>query len=948
MRHPSPAFELSGNDRVSSRVGRAALRVSIIVIACCATAACGLFSNPDKQVANARTHFEEGRHRSAMAEVKTVLEREPGHAQARLLLAELSLWLGDLDGAQEELARAREAGVPAEDASELHYDLLLARARYDEVLAALPDERNLTPAEALVVEARAHEGRKDRESERKALQRALQLAPDDPAVLLQRARLDADTGELKRALETTQRIKHPPIMQARALHLQGLIFRSRGEHAESRHALSRAYDLGRKNMPVPEQAKLLAALAEADLALNDAEAAGKTVDRLAQWLPRSVPTHYLRARVALLKNDPVTAVAEAQRALRLDPRHTPSEMLLALAHLSHGSLEQAEGVLNRVLSSAPDNVAARKLLAQVYLGRNQPEQARNVLSGLSDPQSDAQVDWLMGTALLQTGDAEGLAALERGQAAAPDHIGKRIELAYAYIVSGAAAKAIPVLKEVPRDSPLSARAQALLVVATVNGKAVAEASRDIDRLIATDDSNAALLTAAGAQLARMGEVQRSRELLERAIKLAPRDVGARLTLAQLAARAQDVQRAEELLRGILTIEPANQWAHLGLAELAWGRGDRAQAQDWLEKAVGKNPAAIEARMRLAQIAFVAGDAPRGKSLLDQSIRISSDRGRVLNAAAQVLARAGFAEEALARFKEAGAAGSPEGVLNAARLYQETGRNDEARQLLEAALVDKPDWREAARRLLELDARNGRVDQALARLRSMTELEPAASLEYQGDVYAWAKQYPNALAAYEDAHRKQPTAALAVKIYTVRQAAGEVSAERTLVEWLRKTPADSNVRRLLAAQYEASGRPAEAAGEYEKLLAAGRIDPVGLNNFAWFLHSRGDARALGLATRAYQGAPQNAAIADTYGWILVQTGKVDAGIPVLERALAGAPANADIQYHMAAAYVKSGQVARGTELLRKVLQTHEKFASRPEAEQLMESLASKASGGSTKT
>jgi putative PEP-CTERM system TPR-repeat lipoprotein len=949
MTQSPSAFGPSGSKGTSSRVLHAGLRLSVVLLACCAMAACGFFRSVDQQVARARSHFEAGQYRSAMAEVKTALEREPQHAQARLLLAQLSLWLGDLDAAEDELARARDAGVPAQDASELHYELLLARGRYDELLASLANEHALAPPKSLLFEARAHEGRKDAVAERRALEQALKAAPEDPGVLLQMARLDAESGELKRALEITAKVAQPPLMQARALQLRGLIFRSRGEHSESRDALSRAYDIGRKYLPVPEQVTLLIALTDANLALNDAEGARKTVERLATWAPTSVATYYLRARVALLKNDPVTAVAECQRALQVSPHHAPSEMLLAVAHLSHGSFEQAEGVLNGVLSSDPGNVAATKLLAQVYLGRGQPEQARRLLSGLAErSQSDAQIDWLMGAALLQSGDADGLSALERGQTAAPNDLGKRVDLAYAYIVSGVPAKAIPLLKTVPAGAPQSARAQSLMVMASVSGKSPQDASHEIDGLVAADPGNAALLTAAGAQLARMGEARKSKDLLERALRLDPGAVGARWTLAQLAARAQDVQRAEELLRAILTIDPANQLAHLGLAELAWRRGDRAQAQDWLEKAVGKNPAAVEPRLRLAQIAFVAGDAPRGKNLLDQAIRISTDRGGVLNAAAQVLSQAGFVEEALARYKEATAAGAAEGSLNAARLYEETGRIDEGRQLLEAALADRPDWREATRLLLELDARNGRVDQALARVRSMTELSPAASLEYQGDVYVWARHYPNALGAYEDAQRKQPSAALAMKMFNVQRAAGAPSPQLSLLEWLQNSPADADVRRLLAAHYESTGRQADAAAEYEKLLATGRIDPVSLNNLAWILQSRGDARAVALAKRAYDAAPQIPAIADTYGWILVQTDKVRDGIVVLERALAGASANPDIQYHVAAAYVKSGQAARGAEILREVLQAHEKFASRQEAEQLMQSLSTGAGGDIPKT
>ncbi len=934
------AIEISGRPESLRTRGAGVLRLLIVLAAAFTAAACGLWMSPDEQVVRAREHLENGRYRSAMAEAKTVLEDDPGHAQARLLLAEVSLWIGDLDAAEGELKRALDVGLPPQDATELRYKLLLARGKYDEMLAGLPSEHGMAPAKVLLFEARAHEGRNDPQSERRALQQALELSPDDPEVLLQTASLDATTGQISHALELTARIAQPPIMHARAQHLRGLIFRSRGEYAKSLEALIGAYDVGRKSLPVPEQLTVLIALAEAHLALRDAEAAGKVVDQLAVSAPDSVPTHYLRARVALLRNDPVTAVTECQRALRVAPQHTPSNMLLAVAHLSHGSFEQAEAVLQHVLSADPGNLAATKLLAQVYLGRGEPQQAQRVLSSIAqDSQSDAQVDWLKGAALLQSGNVAGLSALEKGQAAAPADLKKRVQLASAYIVAGFPDKAIQLLRAVPSDSPLSVRAQALMVVASVSGKTPAEASVEIDRLVAADSRNVDLLTAAGAQLARSGETQKAQSLLERVVQLDPKTVRARWSLAQLAARSQDLQRAEKILREILTIDPTHQQAHMGLAELAWHKGDREQARKWLEDAVRADPATIEARLRLAQLAFVAGDAPRGKDLLETALRISpaTERGSALNATGQVLASAGFIDDALARYKEAGAAGAPQGMLNAAQLYQESGRSGDARQLLEAALADRPGWAEAARRLVELDARDGQVDRALARVRSIPQITPAASLEYQGDAYVWAKQYPAALAAYEEAHRKQASAALAVKMFNVRRAVGTTSAERSLVEWLRTSPEDVGVRRVLAGYYEAAERPAEAIGEYEKLLAAERIDAVSLNNLAWLLHAKRDARALTLARRAYLAAPQIPAIADTYGWILVQTDKVGEGLVVLERALAGASNNPDIRYHVAAAYLKSGRSDRGAELLRELLHTQDKFASRREAEQLMQSL-----------
>ncbi len=919
------------------------LALIVVLVACSGLAACDSWMSADQRLARAQENFANGNYRSAMSEAKTILERDPKNAKARLLLAELSLWLGDLDGAEQELARARDAGLPPAQGAKLGYDLLLTRNRHDQVIAQVAEDRTTPQVQRLVIEAQARDGLKQYEDERRLLTQALQIAPDDPEALLQMARLDASSGELQRALQVTERIKQPDAVKARALALRGVIFMARAEHEKARDAFAEAHATGRKQLRIPEQLPILGSLTEAHLALGDADAANKSLEQIAAWVPEALATHYLRARIAMLKNDPVAAAAHCQRALRVDPRHRPAQILLAAAHLSHGSLEQAESVLDGMLAADASDTAATKLLAQVYLRRGEPERARGILGRIADPsQADAQYDWLMGSALLRSGDASGLAALERSVAAMPNDIARRLDLAGAYIAAQSPQKALELLKTVPANSPLAARAQELVVIASVAGKSPQDAAHEIDRLVTAHGNSPALLTAAGTVLAASGELGKSQDLFERATKLDPKAVAPRWALARQAAQMLDFDRSERHLRGILEVDPANQRAHIGMSELDWRRGDQAKSRQWLEQAVGADPAAVEARLRLAQLAFVSADAPRGRDLLNQAVSATDDRGSVLNAAGKILAGAGFLEEALTRFKQAAAAGTSEAVLNAARLYEESGRHDEARQALEAALVDKPRWREAERLLVELDARNGRVDKAIVRIRSMQGLQPAVLQEYEGDAYALGKQYPRALAAYEDAHRQQPSAALATKIFSARRLSGAADAERSLTEWLNQSPADADVRRLLAAYYQATGRGKQAVAEYERLLAANRIDPASLNNLAWMLHEGGDARALALARRAYEAAPQQAEIADTYGWILVQMDKVPEGKTVLEKALAAAPANPDIQFHAAAAYAKSGNAARARELLHASLESEQRFTSREAAQRLLESLSASGS------
>ena len=74
-------------------------------------------------------------------------------------------------------------------------------------------------------------------------------------------------------------------------------------------------------------------------------------------------------------------------------------------------------------------------------------------------------------------------------------------------------------------------------------------------------------------------------------------------------------------------------------------------------------------------------------------------------------------------------------------------------------------------------------------------------------------------------------------------------------------------------------------------------PAALNNLAWLYYERKDPRALEIAKKAYELAPNSAPIADTYGWILVEKGEIAKGIEILSKAVQLAPDNKEIADHL---------------------------------------------------
>ena len=121
---------------------------------------------------------------------------------------------------------------------------------------------------------------------------------------------------------------------------------------------------------------------------------------------------------------------------------------------------------------------------------------------------------------------------------------------------------------------------------------------------------------------------------------------------------------------------------------------------------------------------------------------------------------------------------------------------------------------------------------------------------------------------------------------------------------------------LAVLHQENEAPEKAIPPYEELLEVTPWNVVALNNLAWIYHQQGDERAMELARQAFELNSGNAAIADTYGWILFQAGKTEESLPVLEKAHELQPDSEEIAMHLAEAYRANGRDADAKRVLEK--------------------------------
>ena len=125
--------------------------------------------------------------------------------------------------------------------------------------------------------------------------------------------------------------------------------------------------------------------------------------------------------------------------------------------------------------------------------------------------------------------------------------------------------------------------------------------------------------------------------------------------------------------------------------------------------------------------------------------------------------------------------------------------------------------------------------------------------------------------------------------------------------------------------------------YERVIADEPENGVALNNLAWTYYLADDPRAIEMARRAYEVMPDNGAIVDTLGWIMVQRGSVEDGEVLLRKAVEMENGRSEIRYHHAVALVKLGEEDEARLALEQVIESGEEFSARRDAEKLLEEL-----------
>ncbi|HQR71465.1 MAG TPA: PEP-CTERM system TPR-repeat protein PrsT [Burkholderiaceae bacterium] len=898
-------------------------------------------SSPEQLLQSARAYQAKGDHRAAIIELKNVIQQQPENGEARILLGESALVLGDPAGAEKEFRRALEYKQPAAVVAPLLARALLDQDKPNKVIEEFGSTRLDTPGAEAELRARvgdAYLRTREFEKARASFDAALAADPGSVRALLGHVRLLALEGDTTQAATLLAKVVEANPKSAEALTLQSAFRMLSGDHDGALASLEAA--VAANPTFVNARFELISLL----VAERKWEAAAAQVDATRALLGSDPRLTFLDAQIAAGRKDYTKARELAQQVLKRAPEHVPSLVLLAGIELEQKQYASAETLSQQALRLVPAHPGARSILVRSYLATNQPARALEAIQPFLDARAviDPSTQLLIAETYLANGQLQPAAQYYGAASGAPQQQSlARIRLGQIALAQGDLAGGIRILEEVAATEGTPVQADLALIAGYTRSGDSAKALQTAQALTKKQPNSALAYQVLGAVHGSRREYAAARAAFDRALAIDPVYLPAAASLAKLDLADGKPAEARGRFEAVVAKDPKNEQALLALAEIMVRmRAPVSEVEAVLKRAVAAKPESPSARVALIGI-YLQGN--RSREALAAAQEASAALGqdpRVMDALGRAQLAAGDTNQAIETFNRLSAAQpkSPAPLVRLASAYVAGKEFDRAIGALQRAQKLAPNDATIARDLVATNLLAGKNEAAVKEARAYQQANPKFVVGYilEGDAYVTGRQWAPAEHAYREALKADPAAtAAAIKLHGVIGASGRKSeADGFGRKWLAEHPSDNVFRGYLAEQALRLGDLKSAVALYSAIIAQQPDNAVALNNLAWAAGQLGDPKALGYAERALKLAPDSPQILDTIGVLLVAKGDTAAGLERLSRAVALAPDRHDVRLNYAKALLKAGRTEEGRKELQQLQAVTQDFPGKAEVAALL--------------
>ena len=649
--------------------------------------------------------------------------------------------------------------------------------------------------------------------------------------------------------------------------------------------------------------------------------------------------------------DKPDARADAEKAVRIAPTNENAVALLASIYSQGGESGQAIDLVSKAVQAPGGSVDLRLVLAHLYLSAGRrPEAVQEMQRVIASEPKKLLHRYRLAQVLLLDKNIDGAeAALRAAVAQLPDSAEAKLALSNLQASYRSYDVAESELRRMSAASPDDYRLRLGLGQFYASHNKVREADAVYRQIIKDDGTGPNGLTArnrlASADLAS-NQLDAAAPLLDEVLKENPRDNDALISRANLSLARGKVDAAITDLRAVLRDQPNSVPLQRELARAHLKNDDPILAEETLRAAVQGSPNRAELRLDLAKLLVRTGRADQALPILEKLAAEQPANLGALEALFDVqVARKDFAgARRSAGSVQAARPELPAGNYMHGLAELADGKLDAARAAFERAVAIAPDAVEPVSALVHLDLAQQRPEQGIARLDKVIAQFPSNPLarNFKGEVLAGLKRNDAAIESFREAIGLSPSWTTPYR----NMAAAELAAGRnedaikTLQQGIKASNTAPLLEAYLASLYERLGRVDEAIAHYDGMVKRDADSSVAANNLAMLLVTyRTDKpsldRARALAERF--ASSRNAALIDTWGWVLFKRGDNAPATSALQKAVDKSPQTPVLLYHLAMAQLRSGARDAARSNLEQALKSGAVFSGSDEAKRTLSEL-----------
>ena len=582
----------------------------VLLVSALMAAACSSKATPGESMARADKYFADQKFAEAIVEYRRAISIDPKLGEARFRLAQSYEKTKDLRKAFPEYMRAADLLPDRTDVQLKAGQVLLAAGRFEDAKtrAVAVLDKESSNVDAQILKGNATAGLKELDTAVGDIEEAIKMAPENDKGYSQLGMMKMAKGQsaeaetaFKRAVEV-----QPKSINAQ-LSLAGFYWAA-GRPQEAEAPLLEALHLDPKNAGAQ---RALAAFYRAFGRAAEAEAPLKAVAEIANDAPSrlALADYY----IAVKRTPDALTILHAVAAEK--EGFVDATLRLAALDYPQGKTAEAHKQVDGVLAQNPKNVSALLMKARFFMAENKMNEAlTRVQTAVAEDTRSAGGQYLLGTILATTGDADGAtAAFSEVLKINPRATAAQMQLAQLNMAKGSSKAAVEYAEQAAKNAGANPATKQMLARTLASNGQFDRASSELKELLKTYPNQSTLHSDVAKIALARNDRQTARKEFERARELDPTAIDAISGLVVLEIADKNVTRARALLDAQLQKAPNNTSLLLLSSAVSGVAGNKPEQEATLRKVLGVDPNNLAAYDALATLLIRSGRLQEAKN-----------------------------------------------------------------------------------------------------------------------------------------------------------------------------------------------------------------------------------------------------------------------------------------------------------------------------------------------